>query len=170
MPPPLIEKSAPVAPPAGAPVSDASPDETPQAEQPAERIEPVLSARDESDGEDSGGGTEKSETAGEPDEAESPGEETGPDGLTEKQRAKLTAARQQKPGRRLWINVLMVLAIVAGVLFVALRMLPPDVLRKINPASEQPADIGEVEAMPAPANPETGGHIVGGEPPAKPAQ
>ncbi len=155
-------------PTADRPAADVSPGETPQAGQPAKRAEPVLSARGDIDREDSNGDAEGSETAEKPDEAESPeDEETGPDGLTEDQRARLAAARQQKPRSRFWIKVLTIFIIVAGLLLLAQRMLPPQDLKKAGQITEQPADVGKVDANPAPANSEKGGHIVGDEPPAQ---
>jgi len=153
------------------PAADVSPGETPRAGQPAKRAEPVLSARGDTDREDSNGDAEGPETAEKPDEAESPeDEETGPDGLTGDQRAKLAAARQQKPRSRFWIKVLTIFIVVAGLLLLAQRMLPPQGprdLKKAGQITEQPADVGKVDANPAPANSEKGGHIVGDEPPAQ---
>lgn len=141
----LAEPPEPVAPPVAAPVADASPEETPQAEQSAEQVEPVLSARDETGREDSGGDME------DPGEAESPEEESGPDGLTEEQRAKLAAARQQKPPSRLRTKVLFGLVVVAVLLLLALYTVPPDVLNKVKLGSQQPANVGEIDAKPASA-------------------
>lgn len=149
-------------PTADRPAADVSPGETPQAGQPAKRAEPVLSARGDIDREDSNGDVEGSETAEKPED-----EETGPDGLTEDQRARLAAARQQKPRSRFWIKVLIIFIIVAGLLLLAQRMLPPQDLKKAGQITEQPADVGKVDANPAPANSEKGGHIVGDEPPAQ---
>lgn len=138
-------------PPAGRPVADNSREETQQAE-------PVLSARGDTDREDSNSTAEETESAGKSGETDSPeDEESGPDGLTDSQRAKLAAARQQKPRSRFWIKVLTIFIIVAGLLLLAQRMLPPGGLKKVGPITEQPA----------PADPEKGGHIVGGEPPAQ---
>lgn len=155
-------------PPADRPAADASPGETPQAGQPAKRAEPVLSARGDIGREDSDGDAEGSESAGKSDEAESPeDEESSPDGLTEDQRARLTAARQQKPRSRFWIKVLTIFIIVIALLLLAQRMLPPQGLKKAGQVTEQPADAGKVDANPAPADSKKGGHIVGDEPPAQ---
>ncbi|MCK4868063.1 MAG: zinc-ribbon domain-containing protein [Alphaproteobacteria bacterium] len=140
-------------------------------EQPAERVEPVLSARDENDREDRSGGLDEPKTTDESDGEGTPEKEKpSPDGLTDEQRAKLAAARQKKPGGGFRTKVLFILLIVSGVLAAAYYVWQPDVLKKINQASQQPADVGEVDAMPVPAEPEKGGHIVGGEPPPQPAQ
>jgi predicted Zn finger-like uncharacterized protein len=165
---PSVEQPAPVMPPADRPDAAVSPVETPQARQTAERAEPVLSARGDIDREDGNGDAEGPESAGKSDEAESPeDEETGPDGLTEDQRAKLSAARQQKPRSRFWIKVLIVFIVVAGLLLLAQRMLPPQGLKKAGQETGQPAAVGKVDANPAPAVTEKGGHIVGDEPPAQ---
>ncbi len=152
-------------------VADVSPAETPSAGQPAERVEPVLSARDENDREDRSGGLDEPKTTDESDGEGAPEkEESSPDGLTDEQRAKLAAARQKKPSGGFRAKVLFVLLIVLGVLAAAFYVSQLDVMKKINQASQQPADVGEVDAMPVPAEPEKGGHIVGGEPPPQPAQ
>jgi len=135
-----------VLPPPGEPVLDASPigPAAEGVEQPVDRAEPTLSARL-------------------PDEAgSSEDDETGPDGLTDEQRDKLAAAQQQKPRSRSWIKVLTVFIVVAGLLLLAQRMLPLD---RTDSVLEPTADVGEVKAKRAPADPAKGGHIVGGEPP-----
>ena len=165
------ERPAPVTPSADEFAADVSPADTPPAGPPAERVEPVLSARDENDREDRAGGREEPKTTDESDGEGAPKkEESGPDGLTDEQRAKLAAARQKKPSGGFRTKVLFILLIISGVLLAALYVWQPDVLKKINQASQQPADVGEVDAMPVPAEPEKGGHIVGGEPPPQPAQ
>ncbi|MEN8195300.1 MAG: zinc-ribbon domain-containing protein [Pseudomonadota bacterium] len=165
---PSIEQPAPVVPTGDRPVADVSPAETPQAGQPAQRAEPVPSARGDIDRQDGNGDADGSESAEKSDEAESPeDEETGPDGLTEDQRAKLAAARHQKPRSRFWIKVLTIFVIVAGLLLLAQRMLPPQGLKKAEQETEQPAAISKVDANPAPADSEKGGHIVVDEPPAQ---
>lgn len=165
------ERQMPVMPSADEFVADVSPAETPSAEQPANRVEPVLSARDENDRENRAGDQEEPKIVDDSDEGEAPEtEEFGPDGLTDGQRAKLAAARQKKPSGGFRTKVLLILLIVLGVLLAALYMIPPDILEKVNQASQQPADVGEVDAMPVPAEPEKGGHIVGGDPPPQPAQ
>ena len=158
---PFAEQPVSVAPPADRPAADVSPGETPPAGRPAELAEPALSARDETDREDSGGDTE------EPGEAEPAEEESGPDGLTAEHRAKLVAARQHKPASRFRTKVLFILVVVAGLLLLALYTLPPDVLNKVKLGSQQPANVGEIDAKPAPADPKKTGHIVGEEPPAQ---
>lgn len=146
------------------PESEKQAPEAPAPEKPAEWVEPVLSARDPADeegdsrdsaGRDAGGtvSIESGETAA---------------GLTDEQRAKLTAARQKKPRRRFWPKVLVILIIVASLLLLAYKMMP---LPGLMTSGEQPpADVGKVEAKPVPADPAKGGHIVGDEPPAKPAK
>jgi hypothetical protein len=134
---------------------------------PAERVEPVLSARDDVDRED-GGGPEKSKIARGPNGAASPeDDESGPDGLTEDQRAKLAAARQKKPRGGFWIKVLSIFIIVAGLLMLVQQNMPLQGLDNANSVSKQPADVGEVDAKRIPADPAKGGHIVGGESPAQ---
>lgn len=155
-------------PPADRPAADVLPEETSQAELPAEGAEPVPSARDDTGREDGNGDVEEPKPAEKPDEAESPeSEEPGPDGLTDDQRAKLAAARQKKPRSRFWIKVLTIFIIVAGLLLLAQRMMPPQDLKKAGPVTEQPADASKADAGPAPADSKKGGHIVGEEPPAQ---
>ncbi len=155
--PPSAERLSPdVAP-------EATPEVAPPAPEAAERAEPVLSARDAVDGEDDDGESAVQETGGaEPSE----NGDSGAKSLTDDQRAKLAAAQQQKPRSRFWFKVFMIFLIVAGLLILAYRNLPPEILDKINPVSQQPSDVGAVEAKPVPSDPAKGGHIVGGEPPA----
>ncbi len=146
-----VEQPTPVLQPAGDPVLDAPPVVPPaeRAEQPVDRVEPMLTARL-------------------PDETGSPeDDEAGPDGLTDEQRDKLAAAQQQKPRNRSLIKILTIFIVVAGLLLLAQRMLPLEGLYKAESVIEPPADVGEVEAKRAPADPAKGGHIVGGEPPAQ---
>lgn len=141
-----VEQPRHVLPPPGEPVLDAQPvgSAAENVEQTAGRAEPTLSARL-------------------PDEAvSSEDDEAGPDGLTEEQRDKLAAAQQQKPHSRSWFKVLAVFIVVAGLLLLAQRMLPLD---NTEAVLEPTADVGEVKAKRAPADPAKGGHIVGGEPP-----
>jgi predicted Zn finger-like uncharacterized protein len=167
-PAPAAEQPVPVRPSDDRPVADVSPEETSQSGQPVEQAEPVLSARDDTDREDSNGAGEEPESAEKSDEAASTeGEESGPDGLTADQRARLAAARQQKPRSRFWIKVLTIFIIVVALLLLAQRMLPPQGLKKAGQVTEQPADVGKVDANPVPADSEKGGHIVGEEPPAQ---
>ncbi len=166
---PSAEQPAPAPLSAQGPGADVAPDTTPEVAPPApeaaERAEPVLSARDRDavDGEDDNGESTVRETDGaEPPEKE----DSGANGLTDDQRANLAAARQPKPRSRSWFKVILILLILAGLLVLAYRNLPPEILEKINPAMQQPADVGAVEAKPVPADPAKGGHIVGDEPPA----
>lgn len=151
---PSAGQPAAAMPPTGKPVADVSPEGVPQAGQPAEQVEPLPPAGGDNDREDSKDAAEESELAVKTGETDSPKEEElGPDGLTDSQRAKLAAARQQKPRSWFWIKVLTIFIIVAGLLLVAQRMLPPGGLKKADLTFEQPAD------------PEKGGAKVDGEPP-----
>jgi len=143
-----VEQPTQVLPPPGEPVLDAPPigPTAENVEQPIDRAEPTLSARL-------------------PDEAgSSEDDEAGPDGLTDAQRDNLAAAQQQKPRSRSWAKVLTIFIVVAGLLLLAQRMLPLDNTESVI---EPTADVGEVNAKRAPADPAKGGHIVGGESPAK---
>jgi len=149
------EQRAPVLPPAGEPVLGGSAAAAPavarepEIAEPEERIAPVLSAVEST-------------------EDEAPhDDEPGADGLTEEQREKLAAAGQKKSRSGFLIKVLTIFIIVAGLLLLAQRMLPPPGLEKIfSPGGGEPADVGKVDAKPVPpAAPEKGGHIVGEEPP-----
>lgn len=146
-----VEQPVPVLPPAGEPVFDA-PRVEPAAEkveQPVDRVEPLLTARL-------------------PDEAGSQeDDEPGPDSLSVEQSENLAAARQQKPRNQSWVKVLTIFIVVAGLLLLAQRMLPPQSVETIGTAGEQPTDVGKVEAKRVSADPAKGGHIVGSEPPAQ---
>lgn len=173
-PAPSIEPSAPTAPLAVEPAADVPAQEVLQKDKAPERIEPVLSARDDI-GEDVEGDREKEESGEERAEAASiETEVAAAAGLTGEQRAKLTAARQKRQpgGARFWIYVLLVFIVVAGILMVAMKMnlLPQIDPGKIGLSVEKPADVGEVDAKPAPADPANSGHIIGSEEPAKPAE
>lgn len=139
--------------------------ESPESELAEKRPEPVLSARAPADDEGAGHGPA--------DRAEgilsAEKETVGDDGLTAAQRAKLVAVRKKKPGgSKFWFKILAILLVVAGMLWLAYKMMPLADLMKM---SEQPAaDVGVVEAKPVPADPTKGGHIVGGEPPATPTK
>lgn len=139
--------------------------ESPEGELAEKRPEPVLSARASDD----------SEGAGQGPAARAEGilsaekEAVGDDGLTAAQHAKLAAMRKKKPrGRRFWFKILAILLIVAGMLWLAYKMMPLADLVKMG--EQGAADIGLVEAKPVPADPAKAGHIVGGEPPAAPAK
>lgn len=173
-PAPSTEPSAPTAPLAVEPAADVPAQEVLQKDKAPERIEPVLSARDDI-GKDVEGDREKEESGEERAEAASiETEVAAAAGLTGEQRAKLTAARQKRQpgGARFWIYVLLVFIVVAGILMVAMKMnlLPQIDPGKIGLPVEKPADVGEVDAKPAPADPANSGHIIGGEEPAKPAE
>jgi len=162
-----IDQPAPTAPQAREFAADVPAQEALRDDKAPERIEPVLSARDDI-GEDVDGDQEKDESAPEQTEAATVA------GLTGEQRAKLTAARQKRQpgGARFWIYVLLVFIVVAGILMVAMKMnlLPQIEPGKTSLSVEKPADVGEVDAKPAPTDPANSGHIIGGEEPAKQAE
>jgi len=143
-----VEQPTPVLPPPGEPVLDTPPigRVAENVEQPADQAEPMLSAR-------------LSDEAG-----SSEDDDAGPDGLTEEQRDKLATVQKPKPHSRSWFKVLTVFIVVAGLLLLAQRMLPLD---NTEAVLEPTADVGEVKAKRAPADPVKGGHIVGGELPSQ---
>lgn len=169
-----IEQLAPTAPQASESAAAVPAEEVLRDNKAPERIEPVLSVRDDI-GEGVDDDREQEESAGEHAEAASIEDEAATAaGLTGEQRAKLTAVRQKRQpgGARFWIYVLLVFIVVAGILMVAMKM---NLLPQIDPGKtslsvEKPADVGEVDAKPAPADPANSGHIIGGEEPAKPAE
>lgn len=162
-------------PPADGPAVGVSAKGVQRAGKPSERAEPLLSARDDIGGEDIDRDPEIEVSAGESDEAASSEKEVSAGaGLTGEQRARLKAAGQKRQpgGARFWIKVLVIFILVVGILLVAhkMGMLPTPDLKKAGLAIEQPADVGAVDAKPAPAEPANSGHIIGGEEAANPTQ
>lgn len=139
--------------------------ESPEPELAEKRPEPVLSTRAPADDEGAGHGpVDRAEGT-----LSAEKETVGDDGLTAAQRGKLAAVRKKKPrGRRFWFKVLAILLVVAGMLWLAYKMMPLADLMEMG--EQRAADIGVVEAKPVPADPAKAGHIVVDEPPAAPAK
>lgn len=93
-------------------------------------------------------------------------EETGADGLTEAQRSRLSAARENQTKSRsgFRMKILLIFIVVGLLLYLALKMgdLQIPGLKKSSSVVDQPAaDVGQVDAKPIPPQPTDGGHIVG---------
>lgn len=92
--------------------------------------------------------------------------EPGADGLTEAQRSRLSAARENQTKSRsgFRIKILLIFIVVGLLLYLALKMgnSPIPGLPQSGSTLDRPtADVGKVEAKPIPPQATDGGHIVG---------